>query len=152
MRMSHREFRLIGCALAALLVSARVEAAGCTVSTTSVNFGAYDVFTSSPTDSTGVVTYNCAAHSSVTISLTKGSSSTFSPRTQTSGSNTLNYNLYRDAARTTIWGDGTSGTQVYTNTDTSNGNVRITVYGRIPAAQDVGAGSYTDSVTAVINF
>ncbi len=65
----------------------------------------------------------------------------------------LNYNLYLDAARTTIWGDGTGGTQVYSNANPPNNtNVTVTIYGRIPASQDVSAGSYTNTVTATINF
>ncbi|HBA40317.1 MAG TPA: hypothetical protein DCZ05_11400 [Deltaproteobacteria bacterium] len=34
----------------------------------------------------------------------------------------------------------------------SNKNVTLTIYGRIPASQDVSAGSYTNAVTATINF
>ena len=69
------------------------------------------------------------------------------------GSEPLNYNLYRDAARTAIWGDGTGGTQVYSDPRTPrNQNVTLTVYGRIPAGQDVSVGTYTNTVTATINF
>src|SRR3990167_2935298 len=34
----------------------------------------------------------------------------------------------------------------------SNKNVTLTIYGRIPASQHVSAGSYTNAVTATINF
>jgi spore coat protein U-like protein len=34
----------------------------------------------------------------------------------------------------------------------NNTNVNLTVYGRVTAGQDVSAGSFSDTVTAVINF
>jgi spore coat protein U-like protein len=30
--------------------------------------------------------------------------------------------------------------------------VSVTVYGRIPPGQDISAGSYSDTVTVVVNF
>jgi len=137
---------------AIVLTCARSAAADCTISTTNVNFGSYNVFAVPPVDSTGSVTYRCTNHPNVTIVLSKGSSTTFSPRTLKNGSNALNYNLYLDAARITVWGDGTSSTSVYSSASVSNGNIVVTVYGRIPAAQDVSAGAYSDSLTATINF
>jgi spore coat protein U domain-containing protein, fimbrial subunit CupE1/2/3/6 len=136
-----------------LLSSGRVDAAHCTISTTSVNFGSYDVFSSTPTDTTGTVSVTCSGNADVTITLSKGGSATFSPRTLNSGTDTLNYNLYRDAARTTIWGDGTGSTASYTQVGLPNNTAQnLTIYARIPAAQDVRAGTYTDSVTVTIDF
>ena len=44
----------------------------------------------------------------------------------------LNYNVYTDAQRTIIWGDGTAGTQVFTeNAQPNNHPVTVPVYGRI---------------------
>jgi len=126
----------------------------CTISVTSVAFANYNVFTTSDYDSAGTVTYRCNAQTAnISIALSDGSSSTFSPRTLRKGSEVLNYNLYRDAARSTIWGDGTGGTSLYTNANPpNNNNVSVTIFARIPAQQDVSAGSYSDTVSAVINF
>ncbi len=146
---------LTGLGLATLgsLVAAMPALASCTISTTSVSFGSYNVFATSPTDSTGSVSYNCfLSLGNITIFLNKGSASSFNPRRMLRGSEALNYNLYRDAARTTIWGDGTGGTQVFTATIVVSGSATVTIYGRIPAGQDVSVGSYTDSITATINF
>jgi spore coat protein U-like protein len=135
--------------------SSRAEAAPtCTISATSVNFGSYNVFLPSATDSTGTVTLTCngAAHN-VVVSLSTGGSGSFNPRTMVSGGETLSYNLYRDAARSSIWGDGTAGTSTYTNANPPNNTtISITVYGSVPAGQDVSAGTYSDTVSAVINF
>jgi spore coat protein U-like protein len=134
--------------------SVSAQAPSCTISVTSVAFGNYNVFTTTADDSTGTITYRCnSTAANIWIALSDGSSSTFSPRTLRKGSEVLNYNLYRNAARTNIWGDGTGGTSVYTRADPpNNSNVNLTVYGRIPALQDVSAGNYTDTVLAVINF
>jgi len=57
-----------------------------------------------------------------------------------------------NAGRTSIWGDGTSGTSVYSRVNPPNNDVNVTIYGRVPAAQDVSVGSYSDTVSATINF
>lgn len=134
--------------------SAWAQSPSCTISVTSVAFGNYNVFTTTADDSTGTITYRCNSSAmNISISLSDGSSSTYSPRTLRKGSEILQYNLYRNAARTTIWGNGTGGTSVYTSANPpNNSNVSVTIYGRIPAQQDVSAGSYSDTVSAVINF
>jgi len=135
-------------------VGASAQAPSCTISVTSVAFGSYNVFTATATDSTGSVTYRCnSTAANISVALSRGSSSTFSPRTMRKGAEILQYNLYRNAARTNIWGDGTGGTSIYTRANPPNNrNVVLRIYGRVPAAQDVSAGSYTDTISATINF
>jgi len=143
----------IGLALAA--AQPAVAAAKCTITTASnVAFGTYDVFSASPLDTTGVVQISCnGAAQTITVDLSRGNAPTYSPRYMLKGSEQLNYNLYLDAARTLIWGDGTGGTSVYGPVDPPNGvNVNLTIYGRIPAGQDLTAGAYADTIVATINF
>ena len=136
------------------LYASDAHAQACTISATSVNFGSYNVFNGSPTDSTGTVTYRCngSAHN-ITIGLTQGAGASFNQRQMQKGSESLTYNLFVDASRTNIWGDGTGGTSVYSIANPPNNtNVNLTVYGRVTAGQDVSAGTFSDTVTAVINF
>ena len=129
-------------------------ALSCTISAVGVSFGTYNVFSVTPLDSTGSVTYNCSGivgSSRITINLSKGGAATFNPRQMKKVAETLNYNLYLDAARTTIWGDTTGGTSQYGPIKPVSSNT-ITIYGRIPIGQDHTAGSYTDTVVATINF
>ena len=136
------------------LYASDAQAQACTISATSVNFGSYNVFNASDTDSTGTVTYRCngSAHN-ITIGLTQGASASFNQRQMQKGSESLTYNLFVDASRTNIWGDGTGGTSVYSIANPPNNtNVNLTVYGRVTAGQDVSAGTFSDTVTAVINF
>lgn len=141
-------------ALAAGLLAADPAAAACTVSATPVAFGTYDVFAATPLDSTGSVTYRCEPRDrNITITLDAGGGGSFSARRMSGAGDTLRYNLYLDAARTTVFGDGTGGTALYSDRNPpGNRDVTVTVYGRIPAGQDVSAGIYTDVVTVTINF
>jgi spore coat protein U-like protein len=99
----------------------------CTISAGTLNFGTYDTLAASPDDDTGTVTITC-----------------------TSGTNFLNYEIYQDAGRTIVWGSVASGQ--HQNTTGTGAAQNFTAYGRIPALQNVPAGSYTDTVTATVNF
>ncbi|HKW91434.1 MAG TPA: spore coat U domain-containing protein [Methylomirabilota bacterium] len=154
MRPSRLLTPLLAAAAAFLAVPIAAEAA-CTISTTAVNFGTYNVFASTADDGTGQITFRCTSPRPplITIQLDKGGSPTFNPRQMHKGSETLNYNLYLDSTRTTIWGDGTGGSQTFTRSSPPVfQNVNVTVYGRIPASQDVSAGAYSATVTATISF
>ena len=65
-------------------------------------------------------------------------------------SNYLSYELYSDAARTTVWNTGAG---LY-NPGAAPSKVarNFTVYGRVTSNQDVPAGSYNDTVVATVNF
>ena len=121
-----------------------------------VAFGGYDVFSGTPNDANGSVTYRCTAvgGAAVTIDLSMGGSGTFFPRRMTRvAAETLDYNLYLNATRTQIWGNATGGTLRYGPTVAPrNTNISVDIYGRIPAGQDKSAGNYTDTITATINF
>ena len=126
----------------------------CTITAVGVSFGTYDVFSASPLDSTGSVTYNCiSVLGTITIDLSRGGAPSFIPRQMLRSGEALGYNLYLDAARMTIWGNATPGTSHYGPvTPPLLTNVTVTIYGRIPAGHDASAGTYTDTVVATINF
>jgi spore coat protein U-like protein len=127
----------------------------CTVMTTGVNMGEYNTL-SGASDSTGSVTISCNKNSSVITSIGPcAHSGGFAPRKMknTALPDVLNYNLYTTAARITIWGDGTQGTSTVGPTAISkNGSATLTIYGRVPALQDVSAGQYEDVLVVTINF
>jgi spore coat protein U-like protein len=129
------------------------EAASCTVSTTSVSFGSYNVFGTSPTDSTGSVTLNCnGGAKNVLVEIDRGNGPAVSNRAMNRAVELLYYNLYQNAARTIVWGDG-AGAPAYSVGDPPNKtDVTLTIHARIPAGQDVSAGSYNDSVTVTVQY
>jgi spore coat protein U-like protein len=139
-------------AAALLLACARPADAACTVSTTSVAFGTYDVFAATATDSTGVVSVRCDTRTTLSVQVGKGAAPTFLPRTLKQATTSLNYNLYQDSARTVVWGDGTGGTSAFSVTVNANVTRNQTLFARVPANQDVPAGAYTDTVVVTIVF
>lgn len=129
--------------------------AACSVSAISINFGGYDVFQTVPLDSTGTVTVSCdeVPPPDVTISMGQSpNSGAFIPRAMklSTGPDLLNYNLYVDSARTSVWGDSTGGTTTLTDKVRRNRPWVATAYGRIFPLQDVGAGAYSDSLSVTI--
>lgn len=129
----------------------------CIFSTTAVAFGNYNVFTVAPKLSNGSVSYTCSGYltgsGTVTITLSKGSAPSYNPRFMQSGANHLDYNLYLNAGLTTIWGDGTGGTSIYGPAIATNKTkVTVTIFGQLPAGQDVPKGAYKDTITATLNF
>jgi spore coat protein U-like protein len=138
-----------------VLSAARLDA--CTiVSALGPNFGAYNALTPTPVDSTGSVTLQCAPSTkNIRVDLSAGSSGTYAGRTLRNGANTMLYNLYRDATLTSVWGDGTGGTSFLFIGNWSGGPhtpQTHVIYGRIPALQDVAAGSYTDTIVVTVQF
>lgn len=135
--------------------------ASCTISTTGITFGNYDpVVTNAttPVDSNGTVTVACTSGASTTIGMGQGSNPTGSStaaaplRQMASGAtNRVRYDIYQDSTHATVWGDvGTAAAETYNST--SKTATTLNIYGRIPSGQDVVVGSYTDSVTATIQF
>lgn len=141
---------LAGVLLACLALPANAQ---CSATTLGVAFGGYDPFSGASVDSTGTVTVTCLVVNSYTIALSAGGSGSYTPRTLVNGGNILDYNLFVDAARSTIWGDGTGGTSI------SSGSIGIlllpndhTIYGRIPGGQNPAAGSYSDTITVTVTY
>lgn len=148
-----RVLGVVGVALTlAIAWSTAAWAANCTFSSvTNVNFGTYDVFGSANVDSTGSISISCTGRPSWLLSLSQGANaSTYLPRYMVNAGTLLNYNLYTDPARTTVWGDGTGGT--VTVSGTGNGTFTNTVYGRIPPSQNASAGLNSDTVVITVNF
>jgi|TARA_B110000263_G_scaffold235206_1_gene233476 spore coat protein U-like protein len=115
-----------------------------------VNFGSYDVFSNSALDSTGNIDMNCPNGVGYSMALTAGGG-VHTQRVMNSGVHTLNYNLYTAANRAVVWGDATSGTARVNGTGIGV-SVNHAVYGRIPALQNVRAGSYSDIIIVELTF
>ncbi|MCS5710952.1 spore coat protein U domain-containing protein [Candidatus Berkiella aquae] len=126
-------------------------AANCSISANTLAFGAYNPL-SAPTDSTTDITITCTNGSGYNVGLNAGTTAggTVTNRLMANGANTLGYGLYQNSGRTINWGD-TIGTD--TVSGTGNGGAQtLTVYGRIPSAQYVPPGSYSDTITITATF
>lgn len=165
--------RLIFVLLNLLLCPSAWAVISCTIVTPDMDFGFYDHLDISPLDAGSNITVDC--HDNVlliggggtinySISMDTGSSGSYSPRQMNSGSDSLNYNLYTDAARSIVWGDGTGGSATRNNSVNVPGCLSLfilncpsvianePVYGRIPAQQSLDAGSYSDSILVTITY
>jgi spore coat protein U-like protein len=131
-----------------LTVTATVQS-GCALAGGSLDFGQYVSGQPANLDVTGAINFvNCAA-GNLTFALDGGGSGNVNSRRMSSGSNKLNYQIFRDPARTANWATGTNAkvTQLLT---TQSG--KVDVYGRIPGGQTAPAGTYTDTVTVTMTF
>lgn len=136
-----------------LAVNATVTA-NCTISTSALAFGSVDTLSGSPVLGTGGVTITCTSGTgwSAAADAGAGSGATLDTRRMTAGSDTLNYMLYTDSGRTTVWGDGSGSTAAITSTGSGSAQ-SVTIYGRVPAGQTgVPAGSYSDTVGVTVTY
>ncbi len=139
----------IALAAAAALLPAGARAASCTLSVRGVDFGAYDPLSAAVARGAGSVDYDCSAGRPIILRVTisAGSSGNAGARTMRSGAEQLAYNIYRDAALTTVWRD-TNGTWQWL--PPARGS--IPMYGGMAAQQDVAAGAYTDALVVTFEF
>jgi spore coat protein U-like protein len=65
----------------------------------------------------------------------------------------LNYNLFRDVSRTSVWGFS-SGVDTMSRqlsiANNSTATASFTIYARVPAQQDVTIGNYRDTVQITV--
>jgi len=146
-----------GTATSNMAVSATVSA-NCTIAAGALAFGAYDPIVANasvPLPGTATLTVTCTSGSPSTITLDQGlnpagGSTNAAPlRQMASGGNFLSYGLFQDNAHTITWGNTAGTGAAYTGTGVAGS---VTVFGQVPAAQNVPAGTYNDTVVATITF
>jgi spore coat protein U-like protein len=146
--------RILCAALLSLVSAGAPAATRCHFNAASAaNFGAYDIFSTMPNNSgVGSVTIDCSGGGNNTfdVTLSTGQSNSYASRVMSSGGNRLNYNLYTGADRRVVWGDGHSGSQVMTVQ--KNKATTLSIFGQIPAGQDVAVGTYGDIIVATVYF
>jgi spore coat protein U-like protein len=140
-------------------VSAEVVS-NCTISSTDMNFGAYDPIGANaeePLNATGEVTIQCTLGSEVAVTLDSGQHAGMSGegrggaaiRKLASEESTMQYELYGDAAHRDAWGASAVSNFFMVGTGYAQ---TMTVHGTIPAGQNLEVGSYSDVVTATVEF
>lgn len=147
--------RVLLCAILALIAPAARAVISCTAAASSVAFGTYTPLQTSALEADGTITVSCtgALFDTATVSLSPGSSGTYTNRTLTSGASILNYNLYTSGAYSTVWGNGSgSSSTVQTLIWFFAPTATLTVYGAIASGQDPAPGSYTDTITVTVSY
>lgn len=128
--------------------------ANCAVSSTPIAFGNVDVTTGAAVLGTGGISVVCTNGTdwSASADAGTGATATLAIRQMSDGAETLNYVLYTEPTRTTIWGDGVSTTATIDGTGSGAAQNSV-IYGRISAAQTgVIAGSYADTVAVTVTY
>jgi len=145
-------FVLLTCSVA---WSVSAQANWCSITGGGVAFGSYNPLTSTNLDTTGSLIIQCNSSFNAVLTLSSGAGTGASyagGRKMTNAKRgTLTYNLYTDATRTQVLGDGTGGSV----TLQINGKNTYTqpIWARIFGNQrTAAAGSYSDIVIATISY
>ena len=126
--------------------------ASCTINSAStLNFGSQGVLIAN-VDQTSTLQVQCTNTTPYNIGLNAGTGTgaTVAVRKMTSGAAIVNYSLYSDSGRTTVWGN-TVGTDTVAATG-SGASQSYTVYGRVTAQTTPAPGTYTDTITVTVTY
>ena len=139
-------------------VTANVLAKCLIDSASNLDFGDYTA-TGGDKSATSSIVLRCSKAAAYNLGLSAGTTAggTIAQRLMQGPVDTLQYNLYQEAAHTTIWGD-TIGTNTVTGTGAGIGlpfAITHTVYGLLPdnaTNQNAGVGAYSDTITATVTY
>lgn len=155
-----RSIRVLGLVLL-LMAPWPAAAQTCSVSASPIAFGTYNPQAATPNDSSGNISVTCQAFLSLLlpyeIRLSAGNSGNFGARHMSAAGATLQYNLYSNVSRSTVWGNGSGGFSSVSGSILLSAlnipaTVNRTVYGRVPALQSVPPGSYGDFITVTVLY
>ncbi|GAB3776942.1 hypothetical protein GCM10028796_55340 [Ramlibacter monticola] len=128
----------------------------------SLAFGVYDPVSAVANDSLARVSAVCSRNGgprdvTITLQVGQGTNGTgVNARRMANGSvggEYLNYGLFRDTGRSAVWGFSAgidTMSQSLSIDNNGSATATFTIYGRIPALQDVAIGSYSDAVTITV--
>lgn len=141
------------------LFGSLAEAAACTLTTNGVHFGTVAARAMRTEDVLASVIIQCWGIPGETLHYRVrplGVGAALHARTLAgSGTGTLGYNLYLDAARTQIWGDGNDNTREISATVQLSGPVYgrvIPIYARLGPTGAAKAGAYLDTVVIAFDY
>ena len=148
---------LHACAALLLIAPGDAEAINCRIWVVPANFGTYIPARPTHLDRNGLMTVRCVGRpGSFTVVMGPGNSGNQVDRKLFSGPvNTLDYNLFVDAARTRVWGDGTPPTSIRSGVRNRRGRPNwyfYPFYARAFANQTPNAGVYVDNVVVTVLF
>lgn len=135
----------------------------CTLSAGGIAFGIYNPLSALANASTGTLRVVCngsgtgSANVTVNVSLSTGLSGSYATRKMFSGVNILNYNIFWSTGYNQIMGDGSGGSFAGSAgpfpVAAGGSNVATgTMYGLIPASQDVAPGAYSDVIVVTATY
>lgn len=139
-------------------------AATCTVAATPLAYGGYDPLYASPVQVNATVTVSCLVVvgplNPIGYSVALGTSATTGTMARAMAGPLgarLQYNLYTSAGYSTVWGDGSGGTQTVAGSVTplslgAGVSRNHVISGNVPALQSVRVGAYADSIVVTVDY
>lgn len=124
---------------------------GCQITTsTDLDFGEVDGLAQA-TDGVSLISFACPVGTTWRMGLDNGRHADGETRRMSGpGGALVNYELYRDAARSQRWGN-TADVDVSAGTGTGSTQT-LSVYGRVPAQSGPASGNYSDTITVTLIF
>lgn len=126
--------------------------ASCVINSAStLNFGSSGLLNAN-VDQTSSISVSCTNATPYNIGLNAGAGTgaTVAARKLTSGANTIDYTLYSNSGRTTVWGN-TVGTDTVSASG-SGAAQTYTVYGRVAPQTTPASGTYADTITVTVTY
>ncbi len=125
----------------------------CTVSASPLNFGTGIGLLTTAIDASTTLGVQCSVGTAYNVGLDAGQNGggNINARKMKLGANTVGYQLYRDLARTQIWGD-TIGSNTATGIGNGTTSQSLTVYGRVPVQTTPPAGTYSDTIIVTVTY
>jgi spore coat protein U-like protein len=121
------------------------------VSAADLDFGTGIGILDTVIDSSADIVVHCTDQTNYDIGLNAGTGGgTIATRFMDSGTDTVSYQMFSDAGRTTNWGN-----TVLTDTVNDNGDgdeATHTIYGRVLVQTTPAADTYTDTVTVTVTY
>jgi spore coat protein U-like protein len=120
-------------------------------SASNLSFGTQGVLIAN-VDQTSTIVVQCTNTTTYDIGLDAGTGTGASVATRklTNGATTINYSLYTNVGRSTVWGNTVSTDTV---SATGNGAAQsYTVYGRVPAQTTPAPNAYSDTITVTVTY
>ena len=132
----------------------------CSVNGNAISFGAYVPTASGDIKVAADISVTCKAFVlgviSYEIHLGPGVYGSVTDRKMSNGSSLLSYNIYTNTGRTIIWGNGTGGTGMMSDSYLlllgASRTETVSMYGKLVAGQNVSAGSYSDIIVASVIY
>lgn len=134
--------------------------AACSIIASPIAFGVYNGVTKAEVQTIATITVRCTdliTAVDYAVSLSPGQSGTATSRYLSNGTNRLNYQVFADAARTQVLGDGSAGTVSATGSVLAIIGIGTTsnttqIYPNIRAGQSPVPGTYNDTLTVTVAY
>ena len=125
--------------------------ATCLINSPVINFGIYNPLINQEKISSSSFNITCDTLTTYSLKILPDNGNIVQnrklPNNKLNSSDFLYYNIFLNTNRTIIFGDGSAGSSIYTGSDNN-----VPIYAHIPARQNVGIGTYSNTLSVELTF